>query len=235
MPRKTATGGLAVFCARPGSGNPAEAGRQLAARVLEVLQQWLAEPVLGGWRLLIVTERAVDAGPEAGVDPAAAPVWGLVRSAAAESPGRLMLADVDVLAGARELVIAGVGLGEPEFAVRDGQLRVPRLARAATPLAAPSPCGRAARVITGASGGLGQLVAQLHLAASGARQLLLTSRRGPAAPYRAGRPPGRLRCRGAGDRLRRRRPLPASRTDHPGPGGRAAARVIHAAGCWTTG
>ena len=133
--------GLAVWCARPGEGDPAAAGRVLAGRVLGVVQGWLAEPLLAGWRLVVVTGRAVDAGPEAGVDLAGSPVWGLVRSAAAENPGRLVLGDADVLAGSGALVIAGAGLGEPEFAVRGGQLRVPRLARARAGLAVPAAAG----------------------------------------------------------------------------------------------
>jgi short-subunit dehydrogenase/acyl carrier protein len=172
--------GLAVYCARPGEGNPAVAGRELAGQVLGLAQQWLGEPALATWRLAIVTERAVDAGPEAEVDPAAAPVWGLVRAAAAENPGRLILGDTDDLAGAGELVIAGAALGEPEFAVRDGQLRVPRLTRATVP-AATGRLRAGSTLITGASGGLGQLVAR-HLAATGTQQLLLASRRGPSAP-----------------------------------------------------
>jgi mycoketide-CoA synthase len=48
-------------------------------------------------------------------------------------------------------------------------------------LTIPAPVRDGSVLVTGASGSLGQLVAG-HLAASGTRQLLLTSRRGPAAP-----------------------------------------------------
>ena len=126
--------------------------------MLGLVQGWLAEPALAGWRLVIVTGRAVDAGPEAGVDPAAAPVWGLVRSASAENPGRLVLGDVDVLAGSGELVVAGAGLGEPEFAVRGGQVRVPRLARARAGLAVPG--GPGWRLAVGTAGTVDGLVLQ---------------------------------------------------------------------------
>ncbi|MFF1798236.1 polyketide synthase dehydratase domain-containing protein, partial [Kitasatospora sp. NPDC058263] len=64
---------------------PAAAGRT-TADVLGLVQEWLAAESLAGSRLLVVTDRAVDAGPEASMDVAAAPVWGLVRVAQAENP-----------------------------------------------------------------------------------------------------------------------------------------------------
>ena len=44
-------------------------------------------------------------------------------------------------AAAAELLVAGSGLGEPEFAVRGGQLRVPRLGRVPAALAGPGTGG----------------------------------------------------------------------------------------------
>ncbi|MCP3803258.1 SDR family NAD(P)-dependent oxidoreductase [Allokutzneria sp. A3M-2-11 16] len=65
-------------------------------------------------------------GDIAGVpDPAVAAVWGLVRSAQSENPDRFVLFD-----GPAELLAAAVALGEPQVAVHDGGLVVPRLARA---------------------------------------------------------------------------------------------------------
>ncbi|SEC54765.1 polyketide synthase 12 [Amycolatopsis tolypomycina] len=109
-----------------------------AAAALELVQTWLALDELAAARLLAVTERAVDAGPGAPVRPAAAPAWGLLRTAAAEHPGRLLLSDVDDPATAGGLLAAGAGLGEAEFAVRGGELRVPRLVRGTAELAAPA-------------------------------------------------------------------------------------------------
>jgi polyketide synthase 12 len=108
------------------------------AGVLDVLQAWLADDALAASRLLVVTERAVDAGPGAPVDPAAAPVRGLLRSAAVEHPGRFLLSDVDYPATAAGLLKAGAELGETEFAVRGGELRVPRLVRATAGLTVPA-------------------------------------------------------------------------------------------------
>ncbi|MEV0375970.1 type I polyketide synthase, partial [Streptomyces sp. NPDC050636] len=98
---------------------------------------------------------------------------------------RLVLADVDDLSadGVVEWLRAGVGLGESQFAVRGGEVRVPRLVRVAQGLGAPlERVGRAGTVlVTGASGALGGLVAR-HLAETGqVERLLLVSRRGPAA------------------------------------------------------
>jgi acyl transferase domain-containing protein/NADPH:quinone reductase-like Zn-dependent oxidoreductase/acyl carrier protein len=115
------------------------AARMLAVDVLGVIQEWLASGNLADARLLVITERAVDAGP--GLDPRSSSVTGLVRAASAENPGRLALADVDDLAadpiGLGPLLRAGVSSGEPEFAVRQGQVLVPRLARPSDALAVP--------------------------------------------------------------------------------------------------
>ncbi|MFE2376995.1 SDR family NAD(P)-dependent oxidoreductase [Streptomyces sp. NPDC059398] len=156
-----------------------------AADVLELVQQWLAADVLSGARLLVVTERAVDAGPEAPVELAAAPVWGLIRVAQTENPGRILLADVDEVSTdeTADRLLAGVALDEPQFVVRGGRIRVPRLVR--LPSSPPSPEGEhrpGAVLVTGASGVLGGLVAR-HLAESGqADHLVLVSRRGGEAP-----------------------------------------------------
>ena len=110
-----------------------EAARALAIDTLSVIQEWLAAQSLTATRLLIVTERAADVGP--GLELRASSVAGLVRAAAAENPGRLVHADVDDLgADPTDLTArlrAGLASGEPEFALRQGQVLVPRLARPA--------------------------------------------------------------------------------------------------------
>ena len=108
-----------------------------AAGALALVQEWLGATALENSRLVVVTRRAVDAGPGVGVELADAPVWGLVRVAARENPGRLVLADVDVVAGSGAAIAAGLDLGEPELAVRGGQVRVPRLVRVAGGLTGP--------------------------------------------------------------------------------------------------
>ncbi|HXR31499.1 MAG TPA: type I polyketide synthase, partial [Solirubrobacterales bacterium] len=171
--------------AEPGPDR-AQAARQLAAQTLERLQAWLASEEQG--RLAILTRGALTTGEgEEAPDPALAVAWGLVRSAHSEHPGRFALIDTDgseastaALQGALELA------EEPQLALREGKVLVPRLVRARAPEGqsqkrAPIDPERTV-LITGGTSGLGTLIAR-HLAeAHGARQLLLVSRRGPEAP-----------------------------------------------------
>nr|WP_235875105.1 type I polyketide synthase [Saccharopolyspora aridisoli] len=150
--------------------------RDVAAAVLDAVQGWLADDRFARSQLVVVTEGAV-AADEGAIDLGQAPVWGLVRAAEAENPGRFQLLDVDDLAH----VQAAIAAGEPEAAVRDGLLRVPRLTRAPADSAGPAlPNGTV--LVTGGTGGFGELVARHLVSAHGVRHLLLTSRRGPDAP-----------------------------------------------------
>ncbi|MEU9993648.1 SDR family NAD(P)-dependent oxidoreductase [Streptomyces sp. NPDC048045] len=129
--------------------------------LLGVVREWLGAGVLDGSRLVVVTERGVDAGPGADVRLDGAGVTGLVRAAAGEHPERIVLADVETLAGSGPLVMAGTALGEPEFAVREAQVRVPRLARAAGDgLALPG--GQAWRLSISERGTVENLVLEEH-------------------------------------------------------------------------
>ncbi|MGW7460624.1 type I polyketide synthase, partial [Streptomyces sp. NPDC054797] len=120
-------------------------------------------------------------------DLAAAPVWGLVRSAQVEHPDRLVLVDVEPGLSSdveRAALHAALGTGQPQVAVRDGRVLVPRLARLAANRddEGQTPFGAMGTVlVTGGTGGLGALVAR-HLASEHeVRDLLLVSRRGRAA------------------------------------------------------
>ncbi|MBS2966924.1 SDR family NAD(P)-dependent oxidoreductase, partial [Actinocrinis puniceicyclus] len=148
---------------------------------LALLQRWLAGEWLPNAKLAVVTRNAVAVGDQA-PDLALAPVWGLVRSAQSEHPGRFLLVDTDSAAEALDWA-ALAGLDEPQLAVRGGRLLAPRLARADSPAAAGLPAldPDGTVLITGGTGGLGALFAK-HLAAHhGVRHLLLVSRRGAAA------------------------------------------------------
>ncbi|MFI1370362.1 acyltransferase domain-containing protein, partial [Streptomyces griseochromogenes] len=134
---------VVVVCVVPESGvGVAEAARGVAVGVLGVVREWLAADVLSGSRLLVVTERAVDAGFEVPVVGAAS-VWGLVGAVQSENPGRVLLADVDDVAavGVEGVLRAGVASGEAQFVVRSGQVRVPRLGRAVPGLRVPAEGG----------------------------------------------------------------------------------------------
>ncbi|HEY7146991.1 MAG TPA: SDR family NAD(P)-dependent oxidoreductase, partial [Streptosporangiaceae bacterium] len=161
-----------------------------ATRVLALLQDWLRDGPPGEPPLAIVTRGAVAVStdePVAGL--AAAPVWGLVRSAQSENPGRFLLADTDDTDASRQVLAAALAAGESSVAVREGQVFVPRLTRftstsqddsaSRSQTAGIDPGGTV--LITGGTGTLGALVARHLATAHGARHLLLTSRRGPAA------------------------------------------------------
>ncbi|WP_281404777.1 SpnB-like Rossmann fold domain-containing protein [Streptomyces malaysiensis] len=80
-----------------GPGGDARRGVGGAAHwALEWVQEWLAEDRFADSRLVISTRGAVATSSTESVDDlAGAAVWGLVRSAQAEHPGRLVLLDVD--------------------------------------------------------------------------------------------------------------------------------------------
>ncbi|MFC3352215.1 type I polyketide synthase [Streptomyces echinoruber] len=157
-------------------------------RALALAQTWVARPAFEGGRLVFLTRGAVPVadGPEeqAGPDPAGAAVWGLVRSAQTEFPGRFLLVDTDAGKTSWRTLLKTVRCDEPQWALRRRTARVPRLARpAAVPGAAPPPAdGRGTVLITGGTGTLGSAVARHLVAEHGVRHLLLTSRQGMAAP-----------------------------------------------------
>ncbi|MGW6291036.1 type I polyketide synthase, partial [Streptomyces sp. NPDC055107] len=166
----------------------------LTSRALAVVQAWLAEPRLEATRLVVVTRGAVPAGGERAVtDVAAAAVWGLVRVAQVENPGRVVLLDVDapVGVGVESLLSAVLAVGEPQVAVRGGGLFVPRLVRAGVRVGGGvagvgvfDPAGSV--LVTGGTGVLGGLVARRLVVGHGVRHLVLVSRRGSAAEGAAG-------------------------------------------------
>jgi pimaricinolide synthase PimS1 len=155
--------------------------REVALEVLHVVQAWLADERNAASRLVVLTRGAVvldDGRP----DLAQAPVWGLVRAAQAEYPGRLVLIDTDGPA-ASPLLAAVARSAEPQLAVRGDVVRIPRLTRipASSPGTPPwNPDGTV--LITGGTGGLGARVARHLVTEHGVRRLLLTSRQGIAAP-----------------------------------------------------
>ncbi|MGW7064429.1 SDR family NAD(P)-dependent oxidoreductase, partial [Streptomyces sp. NPDC054904] len=179
---------LAVPCAVPTGEDTAHAVHAETARILTLLQEWLADERFSESRLVFQTRGAVAAAPGEGpTNLVHASVWGLVRSAQSENPGRIVLIDVDADADAvgdvDEALAAALASGESEVAVRDGALLVPRLVRAAVGADAPTPewGGQGTVLVTGASGSLGGLFARHLVTEHGVRNLLLVSRRGGAA------------------------------------------------------
>ncbi|MFF4484870.1 beta-ketoacyl reductase, partial [Streptomyces sp. NPDC001520] len=156
--------------------------------VLEVLRLWVGDERFGGSRLVVVTRGAVSVGGEGVVDVGGGAVWGLVRSAQSEHPGRFVLVDVGV-DGDVGVVADVVGLGESEVAVRGGRVWVPRLVGVS---AAGAGAGAGGGVVAGVRGGvalvtggtglLGGLVARHLVSVYGVGEVVLVSRRGWGAP-----------------------------------------------------
>ncbi|KAB1103226.1 SDR family NAD(P)-dependent oxidoreductase, partial [Micromonospora aurantiaca] len=156
----------------------------LLAEVLAVLQGWLAaERHTGGSRLVVLTRGAVAVDVDADVaDLAGAAVWGLLRSAQAEHPGRFLVVDLDDEESSASALAGLLSADEPQAAVRDGVVRVPRLVAAPEPDApAPALDPDGTVLVTGGTGALGALVARHLVTRHGVRHLVLTNRRGPAA------------------------------------------------------
>ncbi|MFG2848995.1 polyketide synthase dehydratase domain-containing protein, partial [Kitasatospora sp. NPDC048296] len=154
---------------------PAEGAEPHAAaeRALAFVQAWLADAERADARLTLVTHGA--AGPDVS-DPAAATVWGLVRSAQIEAPDRFALLDMDDDPASAAALPAALASGEPQLALRAGAALAPRLAPR-KPVAndsAPDVDGSVSEtaepvftpddyvLITGATGELGKLIAR-HL------------------------------------------------------------------------
>ncbi|MCP2170272.1 Acyl transferase domain-containing protein [Goodfellowiella coeruleoviolacea] len=167
----------------PAATAPARALREAVAR----LRSWLADERSGDRRLVFMTRNAVATGPDEDVrDLGAAAVWGLVRSAQSEHPGRLLLVDTDTDidsdtdsdTAAEAALTAALRSGEDQVAIRAGAVLVPRLDRCAQPTADPPRLEHGTVLITGGTGTLGGLVARHLVAEHGVSHLLLVSRRG---------------------------------------------------------
>ncbi|GAA3837621.1 hypothetical protein GCM10022243_00150 [Saccharothrix violaceirubra] len=149
-----------------GDGDPVERTHALTRQVLGLLQE------AGDTRLAFVTRDADS--------PPVAAVWGLVRSAQAEHPGRFLLVDHDGTVPPAVAARTGFGAEERQIRVRDGEFLVPRLTRS-TRTGTPAPT-RGTALITGGLGVLGGLVARHLVTGHGTRDVVLVGRRGPDTP-----------------------------------------------------
>ncbi|MEU1364936.1 type I polyketide synthase [Streptomyces sp. NPDC005803] len=180
---------LPVLADGPAAGGEHEvtAGMRTAVEgALAAVQRWLDEPRFAQARLVLVTRAAAAVADGDPVDVRQAPVWGLVRAAQAENPGRFVLLDLEEGEPSPRALASALASDEPELAVRGDKVLAPRLARSAAP-GGDSPWDPDGTVlITGGTGGLGALVARHLVTEHGVRHLVLAGRRGLGAPHAAG-------------------------------------------------
>ncbi|MGD3110464.1 type I polyketide synthase, partial [Streptomyces sp. YGL11-2] len=155
------------------------------ADVLARLRTWLQDERYAAARLVFVTRGAVATDARQVPDPVTAAVWGLVRAAQSEHPDRFGLLDLDPATAepAAEPLTRALALApdEPQTAVRGTAVLTARLARARVSQRATEWDPEGTVVLTGATGGLGRVLARHLVAERGVRHLLLASRRGAEA------------------------------------------------------
>ncbi|MFJ9613856.1 SDR family NAD(P)-dependent oxidoreductase [Streptomyces noursei] len=142
----------------------------LTSRVLGLLQEWAAREESAAARLVFVTRGAVSAVQGESVrDVAAGAVWGLVRSAQSENPGRIVLLDLEDgrdgedgqggdVAGVLAALPGLLATEDAQFVVRDGVVRVARLAQLGGGAGLLPPAEVAWRLDSAAKGSLDKLV-----------------------------------------------------------------------------
>ncbi|MEU3607770.1 type I polyketide synthase [Streptomyces sp. NPDC035033] len=176
-----------------GGGPGAAPARGPVLETARLLREWLADDRFAGVRLVLVTRGAVAVTDAEAPDPAAAAVWGLVRSAQSEAPDRVLLVDAEPGAGSAPaepvppaLLAALLAADEPQAAVREGHLWVPRLHRlrpSALRGAGTDPVWdpEGTVLITGGTGLLGATAARRLVSGHGVTSLVLASRSGAGA------------------------------------------------------
>ena len=168
-----------IFGVAPDAGDAAAQAHSAVRATAEVLQARIGNDEPG---TLIVATRGAVSIDGAAPDPAAAAVWGLVRSAQTEHPGRYVLIDTDSADVPEQLLYDVAASDEPQVAIRAGTVYAPRLSRmTASPTGAGPAFGPEGTVlITGGTGTLGRLVARHLIEEHGVKSLILASRHGVA-------------------------------------------------------
>jgi acyl transferase domain-containing protein/NAD(P)-dependent dehydrogenase (short-subunit alcohol dehydrogenase family) len=160
------------------SGDTVTAAHTATSRAARWVRTWLDDDAFGRCRVVFLTRQAVHA--DGTPDLACAPVWGFVRSAQAEHPGRFAILDVDGRPASWSAVAGALASDQPQLVLRDGAVLAPRLVPFAQ--GGPPVFDRDGTVlVTGGTGTLGRLIARHLVTRHGVRHLLLASRRGPAA------------------------------------------------------
>ncbi|MFE3022450.1 beta-ketoacyl synthase N-terminal-like domain-containing protein, partial [Streptomyces sp. NPDC059256] len=154
------------------------------ARMLELIQSWLSDERLADTRLVVLTFGAMAVHDDDRIDdPGQAALWGLLRSAQAEHPGRFVVVDLDT--GATPIAVrAALATSEDQLAVRDG---VPYAARLVRSTAMPDGAARTLDqdgtvLIVCGPGEPPTLLIQHLVREHGVRRLLLGRTPGATAP-----------------------------------------------------
>ncbi|MEB3981643.1 type I polyketide synthase [Mycobacterium sp. 663a-19] len=113
-----------LFESQPVSGDVIAEVYAATRAVLSVLQSWLARD--GAGTLVVSTRGAVALPGEDVTDLAGAAVWGLVRSAQTEHPGRIALVDTDATPDP-DAIAAVLAVGEPQVVLRNGTVHTARV------------------------------------------------------------------------------------------------------------
>ncbi|MDX3427246.1 SDR family NAD(P)-dependent oxidoreductase, partial [Streptomyces sp. ME02-6985-2c] len=165
-------------------GDVPEAAHAALRDALSTTQSWLADDRTTDTTLVVVTRGALATREGQHTDPVQAGLWGLLRVAQTENPGRIALLDTDT--DTIPTTATAVTSREPQLALRDNTFLVPRLASTTDqPTDQPTDRPRWDRgtvLITGATGALGTVLARHLVTQHGTRHLLLLSRRGTNAP-----------------------------------------------------
>jgi mycoketide-CoA synthase len=120
----TAAPSYEVFESVAAEADPVTGAHDRTRQVLAAVQGWLAERDSG---VLVVTTRgAMGLVGEDVADLAGAAVWGLVRSAQSEHPGRIVLVDSDAALD-DSAVAAVLKFNEPQVLLRGGTVYAPRV------------------------------------------------------------------------------------------------------------
>jgi NADP-dependent 3-hydroxy acid dehydrogenase YdfG/acyl carrier protein len=190
----------------------AQVSQTAVCEVLDALQAWFAEERLLDAKLVVLTRGALGVRDGDSVDGLMdGGVWGLVRSAQAENPDRVVLVDLDPSPGEdegprlRSMLGAALAAREPQMAIRDGRLLAPTVSRVMSDagaavgsheesdVAEPDASGGSSAgtgasqvdgtvLITGGTGTLGALVARHLVSEHGVSSIVLASRSGLDAP-----------------------------------------------------
>ena len=166
-----------------------ETVREILERGLSLVQEWLGEARLAQSRLVVVTNKAVAVSAEdCAPDLRLAPLWGLMRSAQSENPGRFVLLDVEDPEISDEALASVLASDEPQLALRGEELFAARLTRvvsqpqvASEQLALTSSQELGSVLITGGTGALGSVLARHLVANHGVKSVVLASRSGQYA------------------------------------------------------